>query len=637
MITVNDTECLVKSAGTDYSFKVTGSGHLEHLYYGESSERTHRDFPWRDAFPGNCISYDDKFPELFLENFPLEMSSRGKGDIREPFIEVVHADGSRTSDFVFSRTELSSEKPEYETLPGSYREEGQQEDGPWHLTVFLEDRSYPLTLELHYYTYDDCGTICRSSRLINRGSDNVRVLRLLSTQLDLPGNEYVFTSFHGGWAREMERHGTCVNCGKFSVSSAAGASSNRTNPFVMLSRPETTESSGDCWGFNLIYSGNHYEALEVNSFGNSRFVSGINPDSFEFLLGPGESLEAPEAVMTFSGEGFSGVSRNMHRFVREHIVRGKWKKKERPVLLNSWEAFYFDFDEEKLLGLAAAGKAAGAELFVMDDGWFDGRIDDRRALGDWTPDSRKLPGGLEEICRRVKALGLDFGIWIEPESVNRESRLYREHPEWSIEIPGKPHSEGRNQRLLDFANPEAAEYMTRRMEELLSSAEISYVKYDVNRILSDIYSQYLPPERQGETAHRYILGVYRMLRYLTGRFPEVLFEGCAAGGGRFDLGMLCYFPQIWASDNTDPVCRKEIQRGYSAGYPMSAVTAHVSASPNHQTGRETTLAERYEAASEGILGYELDLSSLPPEEFEEIRLQIAEYKKIRKKIVCPEE
>lgn len=615
---------------TTYAFRVMQSGHLEHLYYGRriavEDENTLEALREKRLFvPGNTNVYSPEFPELSLEDVCLEASSYGRGDIREPFLEIVHEDGSNTSDFVFDRALMEHGKPEFHTLPGSYGSEDEVE----HLCVTLKDTAYPLELQLHYYVYEDCDVITRSARLINNGSDKIKLQRLLSLQLDFDDRDYVFTTFTGAWAREMDRKDVPVAAGKCVNASYTGTSSSRANPFVMLSRKATTEESGDCYGFNLIYSGNHYEAVEAGNYGKTRFCSGINPQGFCYTLLPGEEFEAPEAVMSYSFEGFGEMSRQMHRFVRRHIVRGEWKNKIRPVLLNSWEAAYFDINERKLLNLAKAGKEAGIELFVVDDGWFENRTDDTRALGDWREDPKKLPGGLKGLGEKVKALGLDFGIWVEPEMVNVKSRLYEKHPDYAIQIPGKAHSEGRNQRILDLTRTEVQDYVIDQMSRIFSSADISYVKWDMNRTFTDYYSEKLDPEHQQEVAHRYILGLYRCLKTLTERFPHILFEGCASGGNRFDLGMLCYFPQIWASDNTDALCRTNIQLGYSYGYPMSVISSHVSGCPNHQTLRVTPLVTRFHVAAFGICGYECNFCDLSKEELSEIKEQIAVYKNWR--------
>lgn len=511
------------------------------------------------------------------------------------------------------------------TMPSSYDDDYMVEE----LIIKLKCNNYSEVLELHYSVFEERDVIVKSSKIINTGLAPVYVRRLMSNQLDFESFDYVFTTFTGAWAREMERKDNRISSGKYVNSSYTGTSSNRANPFVMLSEEKTTEDSGICYGINLIYSGNHYECCEVNSYGKLRFVSGINPNSFEYRLEIGEELEAPESVMTFSPNGFNGMSQRMHSFVRNCIVRGTWKKKLRPVLLNSWEAAYFDINESKLLRLAKAGKEAGIELFVMDDGWFGQRDDDSSSLGDWFVNKKKLPNGVGGLCKKINDLGLMFGIWIEPEMVNVKSELYRTHPDWTIEIPGKNHSEGRNQRILDLANPDVVDYMIKQIEELLSSANIDYVKWDMNRTFTDYYSNYLPKERQGETGHRYVLGLYKMMKTLTQKFPKILFEGCSAGGNRFDLGILSYFPQIWASDNTDAVYRVKAMTSYSYGYPMSTVTAHVSACPNHQTLRRTPLQTRFNVAAFGVCGYECNFCDMKKEELKEIKTQINIYKEWR--------
>lgn len=627
MITEKDGVFALETEQTSYLFRVTDTGHLEHLYYG-------RKIRFRDASaltekhsfaPGNSIYYDDAHKSFSLEDACLELSSYGKGDIREPFLEVVYADGSFTSDFVFDGYEIDDAKPEFTSLPGSYSGDGRVE----HLCVRLKEKVKDAALELHYYVYPECDVIGRSAKLVNTGDSPLTIKRLMSAQLDFPDCGYVFTTFTGGWAREMRRTDTQVWAGKQVNSSYAGVSSSRANPFVMLSGEHTTEDAGDCFGVNLIYSGNHYEAVEVNSWGKTRLITGINPQSFSWKLDPGEVFESPEAVMTFAHQGFNAMSRQMHHFVREHIVRGEWKHRPRPVLLNSWEAAYFSIDEKKLLNLAKAGKEVGVELFVMDDGWFGKRTDDTRSLGDWDVNPKKLPNGLKGLCDKVKALGLDFGIWVEPEMVNVDSELYRAHRSWAMDIPGRGHSEGRNQRILDLSLPEVQDYIIDKMTEVFSSADISYVKWDMNRIVSDAYSKGLEPERQGEVFHRYVCGLYRCMKTLTERFPKILFEGCSAGGNRFDLGILCYFPQIWASDNTDALCRAEIQNGYSYGYPMSTVSAHISSCPNHQTLRNTLLETRFNVAAFGVCGYECNLCDMGREQLAAIKQHIALYKQWR--------
>lgn len=630
MIRQLDNVFVLDTKNTTYCFRVMESGHLEHLYYGKklmirSASDVTPLIEKQSFFSGSSVVYDEKFPKLTLEDVRLEMSSYGKGDIREPFIELTHADGSYTSDFVYLSCEIKEGKTPLSTMPSSYEEEGVIHE----LLITLIDKNYDLTLVLSYAVFEDRDVIARTSKLVNTSREAVRLNRLMSAQLDFEDNGYVFTTFNGNWAREMYRHDHTVYTGKHVNSTYAGVSSSRANPFVMLSRPSTTEDSGVCYGINLVYSGNHYECVDVGAWKKTRFVNGINPTSFSYLVEPGESFEAPETVMTFSDEGYNGMSRRMHAFVRNCIVRGEWKKKPRPVLLNSWEASYFDINEQKLVKLAKEGKEVGVELFVMDDGWFGERNDDKRSLGDWYVNDKKLPGGIERLAEKINALGLDFGIWVEPEMVNVDSNLYRAHPEWVLEMPGKPHSEGRNQRILDLANPEVVDYLVEQMSKIFACANISYVKWDMNRIFSDYYSQHLPADRQAEVSHRYILGLYRLMRTLTERFPKILFEGCASGGNRFDLGILSYFPQIWASDDTDAIYRVKGQTGYSYGYPMSTVTAHVSACPNHQTLRVTPIATRFDVAAFGVLGYECNLCDMSAGDLKAIKAQIALYKEWR--------
>ena len=612
---------------TTYLFAVTPSRHLEHLYYGgkiridKAEDCAH--IRERHEFElGNCISYDKKFPQVMLEDMCLEMSGAGHGDIREPFVSLVYPDGSRSVDFLYEKSTLSNQKEPLQTLPCAYTENGKTE----HLIVELRDGA--LVMELHYTVYPACDVITRSAVLLNEG-DKVQVERLMSMQLDMPFGGAAVTSFHGAWGREMNRHTAALPVGKLVLESRTGCSSNRVNPFFMVHSPDANEAAGSVYGFNLIYSGNHYAAAEVNAYGKTRVVSGIQPEGFRWLLEKDGRFETPEAVMTYSENGFTGQSQNMHRFVRSHIVRGVWRDRPRPVLLNSWEACYFNISEKSLVAMAKSAKDLGVELLVMDDGWFAERDNDSRSLGDWTPSAKKLPGGLRSLAEKVIAEGLQFGIWVEPEMVNTDSRLYRKHPDWAMAIPGKRHSEGRTQRVLDLANPEVQDFLIQKMSEVFSSAPVSYVKWDMNRIFSDVYSPYLPAERQGETAHRYIMGLHRVADTLAKSFPDILFEGCASGGNRFDLGMLCWFPQIWGSDNTDAICRAHIQEGYSYGYPQSCVGAHVSASPNHQTLRRTPLATRFAVAAFGALGYECDVRDLPSPEKQAIREQIALYKKWR--------
>lgn len=623
---------LLETNSFSYIFKVNETGQLQHLYYGKllqaKSEEDVSCLVERQFFPlGNVVNYDQDHLMTSLENLCLEYSSLGKGDVREPMVEIIHENGFRTSDFVFEKADILEGKEPLSNLPSAYEEDGTQ--NLMELVVTLKDRNSDVKLELHYGCFAGRDIITRSAKLINKGQSPVTVTRLLSMQLDLDKKGYHVTSFHGGWVSEMQKSSIKLEGGCFVNESLCGTSSSRSNPFVMLSMDDTTEESGDCYGFNLIYSGNHYTSVSVGGDCKTRILSGLNPKTFTYCLHPDEELEAPEVVMGYSHKGLTGLSHLMQEFVRNNIVRGLWKKKERPVLLNSWEANYFNISESKLISLAKAGKEVGVELFVMDDGWFGNRNDDKSSLGDWEVNTKKLPHGLKGLADKINDLGLDFGIWIEPEMVNVDSNLYKAHPEWVLECPGMHHSEGRNQRILDLCNPTVVDYLIDTFTKIFESANISYVKWDMNRIFSDAYSQYLKPEEQGCVDYFYYLGFYRLTKALTERFPHILFEGCASGGNRFDLGMLCYFPQIWASDNTDAIFRSNLQENLSYGYPLSVISAHVSSCPNHQTLRVTPLHTRFAVACFGVLGYECNLCDFKKEELEAIRAQIETYKMYR--------
>lgn len=629
MIKADGNIFFLNTKNTTYAFRVLETGQLEHLYYGASiqPEKVSMLEEKRAFAPGNTVCYDQEHLNITLEDIRLETSAIGKGDTREPMVEVICADGSTTLDFVYDSYEVLSGKAEFNTLPGSYGNDSEVET----LNITLKDKNHGFTLVLSYFVYADCDVISRSAKFINSSNEQVKITRMLSMLMDFDYAGMKITSFHGSWTREMNKKEFVLPAGKYVNSSFTGTSSNRTNPLIILSEPESTETSGDVYGYNLVYSGNHYAAVEVSPFDKTRVAYGINPQNFSWILEPAEEFEAPEAVMTYSACGFRQMSLNMHEFVREHITRGAWKKKERPILINSWEAAYFAFDESSLLKLAKTAKNTGVELFVMDDGWFGERNDDKRGLGDWDIiNKKKLPHGLEGLSKKVNDLGLLFGLWVEPEMINVDSTLYEKHPEWVIDIPGKDHSEGRNQRILDLCNPEVVDYMIDRMSEIFATPGLSYVKWDMNRIFSDYYSKYLPAEKQQEVSHRYVLGLYRLLKALTEKFPELLIEGCASGGNRFDLGVLCYYPQIWASDNTDAVSRLAIQDGYSYGYPQCTYTAHVSACPNHQTLRVTPIESRFAVASFGVLGYELNLNDAKKEDVAAVEAQIELYKEYRK-------
>ncbi len=641
---------LLQTANTSYMFRKLESGHLEHLHFGgsllskekydkmkdeidlEASEKELLEKTAKAIAPkhyfggGNMNYYSDEYPNLCLEIMGLEMSSFGKGDIREPMVELVYPDGSSTVDFLFYDYEVRKGKRALDTLPASYDDTNEAQQ----LIIKLADKEYATRLDLIYSVFPDCDVITRSAVIYNDADEPLKVERLLSASIDIYETGLKFTSFHGRWAYEMGKSESVCKAGKVSSEElAAGESGSRSNPFVIVSEADADENHGNCIGFNLVYSGNHYEALSSNGCSMSRFVTGIQPVGFAWTLEKGQSFEAPEAVMAYSAEGYNGMSRNMHEFVRKHIVRGSWRDKERPILINSWEANYFNFTQGSLLNLAKEAKKCGIEMFVMDDGWFGERNDDHRSLGDWYENKKKLPGGLKELADKITDLGMLFGIWVEPEMVNEDSDLYRAHPDWAVQVPGHAHSKGRFQMNLDLSKTEVQDYVIESMKKVFSAGKISYVKWDMNRIFSDRFSAGLSADRQGEFQHRYYLGLYRCMKELTESFPDILFEGCSAGGNRFDLGILSYFPQIWGSDDTDAFCRLDIQRGYSYGYPASTVGAHVSACPNHQTLNNISLETRFEIAAAGCFGYELNLCEMNDSDKKVIAGQVEYYKKWR--------
>ena len=618
MITIDNLCFVLETKRTAYAFDVSG-GVLRHLYYGAKLRRL-EDYALaapRPLFaPGNAAVLEGG---VSLEDMAQECSSVGWGNAGESLVDVVLPDGARAAAFRFAYYERGV-KTAPNGLPAAL-------SGDETLKVVLKEQSCELYLELYYAVYERCDAIVRWSRLVNDTGEAVTVRRLLSTQLDLPAEDYILTTFRGAWAREMERQDQDL-MGKLVWESTVGVSSNRCNPFAMVSRGGATETAGGVWGMNLLYSGNHYGCAARNAYGSVRVVQGMGVDGFGWHLGHGQSLDAPQAVLAYSAAGFGGLSRCMHEFVRRHVIRPQWQDKERPVLVNSWEGLYFKLSRAKLVKLAKEAGSVGAELLVVDDGWFVGRNDDTQALGDWVEDKKKLPGGFPALAQDLKKIGIDLGVWVEPEMVSEKSQLFRQHSDWIL--GHRVQAMGRNQYILDLSRAEVCDYIYESVARLLRDGTVRYIKWDMNRIMTDTFSPALPAARQGEMAHRYVLGLYSVLQRLTEEFPDVLFESCASGGNRADLGMLCYMPQVWASDNTDAECRSHIQRGYSYGYPQSALGCHVSASPNHQTLRQTPLRSRFHMACFGLLGYELDLGDLAAQEKEEVTQQIAFYKEHRK-------
>lgn len=625
---MNETLSL-STDSTSYVLGVQKGGRLACLHYGAriaDMEDLSALFERFDVPYGDMVAASRDDQAMGLDDVPAEYSCPGRGDFREPALELTAVDGGTTADLLFRSFTRVAGKPGIPGLPSSYSDDEELE------TVVAElcDETLGLTVRLCYTAFRHADVIVRRAEIRNDSSAPITLRRAMSAQLDLPASDYDLITFTGTWGNERNLTVRPLAAGIHISDSKLGVSSSRANPFVMLRRRGCTEETGEAFGLNLVYSGSHSEIAEVTQSGRLRFLSGINPAGFSWRLEPGESFCTPEAVMTFSASGLGGVSRNMHRFVRKNIVRGPWRDRERPVLVNNWEGTWFDFDEAKIIAIARQAAKLGAELFVLDDGWFGARNDDTRGLGDWTVNRSKLPRGLDGLHKKIAALGMDFGIWVEPEMVNEDSELYRAHPDWAVKLPGREPALGRNQLVLDLARPEVREYIIAAMSEIFGASGVSYVKWDNNRNFSDMYSLSLPPERQGEFQHRYILGLYEVLGALAAKFPDILFESCASGGNRFDLGMLCYMPQIWTSDNTDAGSRMRIQAGTSYGYPPSVMGAHVSASPCHSTLRPTSVETRFNVAAFGLLGYEMDLTELTQFDKNCIAAQIEYYKAHRR-------
>ncbi|MEA4944558.1 MAG: alpha-galactosidase [Propionicimonas sp.] len=618
----------LKGAGISYLFRVTRYGHLEHVWFGASVDLGDRPdesvetLAVKQPADGDGVKYHRDDPGYNLDRLPREYAGLGKGDYRLPGVETTMPDGSFVTDFRYAGHTLhDGVVPPQDGLPSALAA-----DRPCQtLQVDLADAEVALTL---YYTiFSDADTVTRRAVLTNHSATPLRLRRLMSQLVDLPDRGFDLVTFDGAWIAEAHKHVRPLAPGIYVNSSTTGFSSNRHNPGVLLARRGVGEDHGEVYGFNLIYSGNHYTAVELSQRDLVRVSSGINPLGFEWTLEPGGRFETPEAVLSWSDKGFNGLSANLHAFVGRHIVRGEWMDAERPVLVNNWEGTYFDFSHRRLVEMARSGKKLGAELFVLDDGWFGRREDDHAGLGDYWVNRRKLPHGLDGLAREITGLGLGFGIWLEPEMVNRDSDLYREHPDWAIAVPGRTPSEGRFQLVLDLTRPEVRDYIVSQVGALLDQVPISFVKWDCNRNISDQFSAVTPA---GELPHRYILGLYEVLRRIFDPRPGVLLESCASGGNRFDLGMMCFSPQVWASDCTDPVERLQIQLGLSYLYPQSTIGAHVTASPSAQTLRHTPLFTRFNVAALGLLGYELDTTDLTRSQRRQIREQIAFYKQHRR-------
>ncbi|WP_321300880.1 alpha-galactosidase [uncultured Sphaerochaeta sp.] len=622
MISKKDRLFNLSTKKTTYLFAITETGHLEHLYYGRylSKDTISIDAlaEKRSISIGTGTAYDSDHPTLFFNNLCMEYSTMGKGDYRESSVDISYSRGMQTLDFIVKSYRILPGKPRtFSGLPESYGDKTTCTT----LEVMLKEACLPLRLALTYTVFEDSNVITRRATLYNDSNEEVTIKNLASAQLDLDTDDWKLVTFDGAWSRERYMHERPLAPGIMINDSKSGVSSAEHNPCIFL-----TKDNGETIGMNLIYSSNHRELVETSSYGKVRVLTGINPATFSWNLAPQDRFQTPEAVMTYSPDALNGASQNFHHFINNHIIRGPWKFRERPVLINNWEATYFKFTEDKLINLAKESANLGIELFVLDDGWFGLRNDDTTSLGDWTVNPKKLPSGLENLSLEVHRLGMMFGLWVEPEMISIESQLYKKHPEWMIAIPGRRPSVGRNQYILDLTRPDVRDYLFKQLSDVWHFANVNYIKWDMNRVFSDLYSANREMKDHGEFFHRYILGLYELLEKLTAAFPNVLFESCASGGNRFDLGMLCYMPQTWTSDNTDALSRLYIQEGTSCGYPLSTMGSHVSDSPNHQTLRRSDLESRFNVAAFGVLGYELDVTKLKGQQKDAIKAQIAFYK-----------
>ena len=610
-----------------YIIKILDNDQPGQLYYGKRLTRREDfshlfEYAMRDmspyAFEGNST--------FSLENIKQEYPTFGCGDMRFPAYEIERENGSHVVEFVYKEHKIYNGKPKLEGLPATYVE---SDDEAQTLELVLEDTSINTRIVLLYTIYEAFPVIARSVRFECDSDEKITLLSAMSACVDLPDKDYEMIDLAGVWARERHVRRHKLDSGIQSIYSMRGCSSYQFNPFLALARENADEFQGQVYGFSLVYSGNFLAQTEVDNYDTARVLMGIHPNGFKWTLEKGESFQTPEMVMVYSEAGLNGMSQTFHKLYRTRLARGTWRDKVRPILINSWEAFYFDFDAPKLLGLADVAADLGMELFVLDDGWFGKRDDSTSSLGDWYPNEEKLKGTLKELAEKINAKGLKFGLWIEPEMTNKDSDLYRAHPDWILAEQGKRICHSRTQYVLDFSKKEVREYIGDMLENLLAEVPVSYIKWDMNRTFSEVFSNGNDREYQGKVCHKYILGVYELYERLTSRFPHVLFESCASGGARFDPGMLYYAPQGWTSDDTDAIERLKIQYGTSMVYPVSCMGSHVSASPNHQTNRVTPLETRADVAYFGTFGYELDLLKLGEEDKAEIRRQIAFMKEKR--------
>lgn len=607
-----------------YQIKADEYGVLKHIWYGSRTECNMEyllDYP-DVGFSGNIYEAENK-REYSLDTMPLEYSCKGIGDHRIPAAAITHPNGSDALDLRFDGYEIKKGKYAISGLPAVYADEDEAET----LEIYLKDTSSDIRVILKYGVLEKKDIITRSAVFCNMGDAPCKITKAFSLCLDIPRGDWDWVHFHGRHTMERLVERRKLFHGVQESSSNRGTSSHQQNPSVLLCSNDCTETSGECIGALLVYSGSFQTKIELTQHNQVRMLMGINSECFSWELKPNEQFSTPEVILSYSDSGMEALSHNFHNVIRNNICRGEYKLSERPILINNWEATYFDFNEERLENIAKEASKLGVDMFVMDDGWFGKRDSDTSGLGDWFVNEGKLKGGLNTLVEKVKSFGMKFGIWFEPEMVSEDSELYRTHPEWAIQIPKRKPTRSRYQLVLDMTRQDVRDYLFKVISDVLSSADISYVKWDMNRSICDWYSAELPAENMGEMQHRYVLGLYELLDRLTSEFPHILFEGCSGGGGRFDAGILYYCPQIWCSDDTDAYERTKIQYGTSFFYPISTIGSHVSIVPNHQTGRITPFETRAVTAMSGSFGYELDLNTLSEEEKNAVIEQNKRFKK----------
>ncbi|HJG16116.1 MAG TPA: alpha-galactosidase [Ligilactobacillus salivarius] len=610
-----------------YLIKILANEQLGQLYFGKRiPNRKNHDYLVENTYrPVTSYVFDDDY-SFSLGNVKQEYPAYGTTDQRRPALDIKQPNGSRITDFKYVSHKIYAGKRKLIGLPATYVED---ENEATTLEINLYDELIQVTLCLQYTIFENSAAIARSVKFSNDSDQKYQLKTALSLNLDLPDANYEWLQFSGAWGRERHLHKTPLRPGIQAINSARGASSHMQNPFVILKRPFTTEEQGEALGVSFVYSGNFLAQAEVDEYSVTRLQIGIDPFQFSWCLKPNETFQTPEAILAYTSEGLNQLSQTFQKLYTTRLARGYWRDKERPILINNWEATYFDFTEEKLLSIAKKAKELGIELFVLDDGWFGERTKETAGLGDWYVNRNRLKNGISGLSRKIHDLGMMFGLWFEPEMVNKDSDLYRKHPDYIIETPKRHASHGRKQYVLDFSRKEVVDNIYEQLVKILDEGEIDYIKWDMNRNITECYSIAYPSEQQGEIMHRYILGVYDLYERLIERYPKILFESCASGGGRFDAGMLYYAPQAWTSDDSDAIERLKIQYGTSFGYPQSMMGAHVSASPNEQLGRNTPLKIRGDVAFFGAFGYELDLDKLSSTELASIKKQIELMKKYR--------